>query len=307
LVVECSYQYTGQEFDEEVDLHNFRARFYDSDLMNFYSVDPLEEFASSYLYCGNDPIKLIDKDGKRVILTGAKPKKVADVISEDAISVIYTYNKTTESLEWNLKEGYSNVDPSDDYLVNLVDSKSQYIELYNLSGSDSEYLSQSGEVHEIILPAVDGATRIDEEITHARTVYNLKYLESFDDAGILNASRTLGHEMRELSVMANFVADHCKVGEFYFCFEYARILFHCKALDLQPEDKPLSKFKSTKFWDRENGTRWRTFMYQMENGDMVGARLFKRKKRSERRWDTILIKEEEKQQEEYERWKESGL
>jgi RHS repeat-associated protein len=58
-----AYQYTRQEYDSELDLHNFRARFYDSDLMHFYAVDPLEEFSSSYLFCGNNPIIYIDPSG----------------------------------------------------------------------------------------------------------------------------------------------------------------------------------------------------------------------------------------------------
>jgi hypothetical protein len=37
---------------------------YDSNIMRFYAVDPLEEFASSYLFCGNNPIMFIDPTGK---------------------------------------------------------------------------------------------------------------------------------------------------------------------------------------------------------------------------------------------------
>ncbi len=64
---DISYQYTGQEFDDEIELHNFQARFYDSDLMRFMSVDPEEQYASPYLFCGNNPINLIDPDGRSAI------------------------------------------------------------------------------------------------------------------------------------------------------------------------------------------------------------------------------------------------
>ena len=33
---DVSYQFTGQEYEAAVDLHNFRARFYDNDLGFFY-------------------------------------------------------------------------------------------------------------------------------------------------------------------------------------------------------------------------------------------------------------------------------
>ena len=61
---ESAYRYTGREYDEETGLHNFRARLYDSTLMRFYQVDPAEQFASPYVYCGNNPIGLVDPDGR---------------------------------------------------------------------------------------------------------------------------------------------------------------------------------------------------------------------------------------------------
>jgi RHS repeat-associated protein len=77
-----AYQYTGQEYDSELDLHNFRARFYDSDLMRFYAVDPMEEFASSYLFCGNNPIMFIDPSGNERIGAQGEPEGELDTIEE---------------------------------------------------------------------------------------------------------------------------------------------------------------------------------------------------------------------------------
>ncbi len=48
-----SYRYTGQEFDAELGLYNYRARFYDSRLGRFYGVDSKAQFPSPYLYAGN--------------------------------------------------------------------------------------------------------------------------------------------------------------------------------------------------------------------------------------------------------------
>ncbi len=61
-----SYRYTGQEFDAELGLYNYRARFYDPRLGRFYATDPAGQFASPYLYGGNNPINAIDPDGKFV-------------------------------------------------------------------------------------------------------------------------------------------------------------------------------------------------------------------------------------------------
>jgi RHS repeat-associated protein len=51
-----AYQYTGQEFDRETGLHNFRARLYDSDLFRFYATDPAGQQHSPYAFVGNSPL-----------------------------------------------------------------------------------------------------------------------------------------------------------------------------------------------------------------------------------------------------------
>lgn len=61
---EFTYRYTGQEYDEENSLHNFRARVYDSELMAFLGVDPAGQFASPYTAMGNNPVMIVDPDGK---------------------------------------------------------------------------------------------------------------------------------------------------------------------------------------------------------------------------------------------------
>ncbi|NEQ38786.1 MAG: RHS repeat-associated core domain-containing protein [Okeania sp. SIO3I5] len=70
-----TYRYTGQEFDPELGLYNYRARFYDPRLGRFYATDPKAQFASPYLYAGNNPIMIVDPDGKlaflAVLLIGA--------------------------------------------------------------------------------------------------------------------------------------------------------------------------------------------------------------------------------------------
>ena len=59
-----SYQYTGQEYDKESGIHNYRARLYDSDLGRFYGMDPAEQFASPFSYAGNNPVMMTDPDGQ---------------------------------------------------------------------------------------------------------------------------------------------------------------------------------------------------------------------------------------------------
>jgi len=58
------YLFTGQELDRDTGLYNFRARLYDADLGRFTSTDPKAQFASPYVYVGNNPIMFIDPSGE---------------------------------------------------------------------------------------------------------------------------------------------------------------------------------------------------------------------------------------------------
>ncbi|MDF2802733.1 MAG: repeat protein [Anaerocolumna sp.] len=61
-----SYKFTGQEFEKDINLYNYRARFYDPKLGRFYSIDPKFQYGSPYVYCGNDPINLTDPSGEEI-------------------------------------------------------------------------------------------------------------------------------------------------------------------------------------------------------------------------------------------------
>ena len=64
------YSFTGKERDSETGLSYFGARYYDSDLMTgWLSVDPMADkypSLSPYAYCGWNPVKLVDPDGRDI-------------------------------------------------------------------------------------------------------------------------------------------------------------------------------------------------------------------------------------------------
>ena len=59
------YLYTGQEYDLELGLYNYRARMYDPWLCRFYAPDPKHQYASPYVYVGGDPMGKTDPTGKQ--------------------------------------------------------------------------------------------------------------------------------------------------------------------------------------------------------------------------------------------------
>lgn len=65
------YLFSGQELEgytaggiHFLGLYNYKARFYDYELGRFYSTDPSGQFASPYIYCGNNPVSFIDPNGE---------------------------------------------------------------------------------------------------------------------------------------------------------------------------------------------------------------------------------------------------
>ena len=63
------YTFSGKERDEETGYSYFGARYYNSTYSIWMSIDPMSDkypSISPYAYCGDNPVKLVDQDGKEV-------------------------------------------------------------------------------------------------------------------------------------------------------------------------------------------------------------------------------------------------
>ncbi len=95
--IKLRYRYTGQEYDAETNLYNYRARLYDPAIGRFYAPDPSGQQNSSYAYVGNNPISLTDPTGEWFGLddlfataigafVGVTVELVSEAVSGDGIS-----------------------------------------------------------------------------------------------------------------------------------------------------------------------------------------------------------------------------
>ncbi|MBQ7551163.1 MAG: RHS repeat-associated core domain-containing protein, partial [Bacteroidales bacterium] len=86
------YTFSGKERDEETGFSYFGSRYYNSSLSIWLSVDPMADMypsTSPYTYCANNPVRLVDADGREV--------------SENLDK--WRYNTSTGRLSWISDEG----------------------------------------------------------------------------------------------------------------------------------------------------------------------------------------------------------
>ena len=64
-----TYTFSAKEKDSETGLSYFGSRYYSSDLSIWLSVDPMASkypSLSPYVYCANNPVKLVDPNGEKI-------------------------------------------------------------------------------------------------------------------------------------------------------------------------------------------------------------------------------------------------
>jgi len=77
---------SGKEKDSETGYHYFGARYYNSDLSLWLSVDPMSDkypSLSPYNYCAWNPLKLVDPNGDTVVLMDNAKKHVMEAYNKD--------------------------------------------------------------------------------------------------------------------------------------------------------------------------------------------------------------------------------
>ena len=75
-----SHTFSAKEKDSETGLSYFGSRYYSSDLSIWLSVDPMSDkypSLSPYVYCANNPIRLVDPNGEDIIFVDENTGKVS--------------------------------------------------------------------------------------------------------------------------------------------------------------------------------------------------------------------------------------
>ena len=106
--VNWTHTFSAKEKDSETGLSYFGSRYYSSDLSIWLSVDPMSDkypSLSPYTYCANNPVKLVDPNGKDYETVIDKDSKTITIIA-----LYYAADSDKEKLQkgidaWNAQSG----------------------------------------------------------------------------------------------------------------------------------------------------------------------------------------------------------
>ncbi len=107
------FTFSAKEKDSETGLSYFGSRYYSSDLSVWLSVDPMSDkypSLSPYVYCANNPVKLVDPNGEEVEKPDDPPKKNNSSNQQSSYSMVSYYtqqykkaNDVTTKVNYGLK------------------------------------------------------------------------------------------------------------------------------------------------------------------------------------------------------------
>ena len=78
ITAHSSHTFSAKERDLETGLSYFGSRYYSSDLSIWLSVDPMASkypSLSPYVYCADNPVKLMDPDGRKIVFAKGTSKE----------------------------------------------------------------------------------------------------------------------------------------------------------------------------------------------------------------------------------------
>ena len=172
------YKYNGKELDgmHQLNLYDYSARYYESALGRFTSVDPLAEkyySISPYVYVMNNPLKFIDPDGRDIkIYYQSGGKNYAFIFNGSNYTAAPKnefVQKALQAYKYNVVNGGGEsmytLANSREMTVNLVES--EYSRNTHSSGTvfwDTQHASKTAEGH-----MRSPATNLEHEMGHAES------------------------------------------------------------------------------------------------------------------------------------------
>ena len=178
------YLFNAKEFDEETGLYYYGARYYDPRLSLWMSTDPMQENyfnVSSYCYVLNNPLKLIDPDGRIVIAADENAKRnILNTLSIEEAKYVQFDDKG--KLDYELLSKYKGSSENFLALKSLSESSTNYIFAVSDKDINGMQFYEKGTNHEqpqnysygvTNLPGAENNPSIDENVY----IYTASFLD----------------------------------------------------------------------------------------------------------------------------------
>lgn len=115
LSVHWTFTFSAKERDPETGLSYFGARYYNSDLSIWLSVDPMSAkypHQSNYVYCSNNPIKVVDPNGEDEWDLSRDGYLTKRKNGRTDVDVVYATDKNGKEISRYYKAGTINQNPN---------------------------------------------------------------------------------------------------------------------------------------------------------------------------------------------------
>jgi RHS repeat-associated protein len=192
------YRYTGKERDEESGLYYHGSRYYAPWLTRWISADPIgiEDGLNSFGYSSNNPVKFIDPDGKKIVISYKE--------GDQTKTLTYSYQKdrkvdekapaflknTLKSLDYLVEKKAMNITIGEGTSAKTVDILDALIEDKTNKVTITEGTTATGNVY---TPATNTIQFLHDQAAKFRKDSSKPW--SADNTGRASPAGLLGHEL----------------------------------------------------------------------------------------------------------------
>ena len=211
--IRWTHTFSAKEKDSETGLSYFGARYYSSDLSIWLSVDPQASkypSLSPYVYCANNPVKLVDPNGEDVWITGDEWELAFKQLKSSTNLKLYRDSKTGKiSYSGEVKT------ESDAKLREALNNNNVHVRISANDIDDIQGLSFEGGAHMGTHINPDGSV-------DAKQTVNPLLLAGIDYYGNME-SFTSPNGITQYSLKHNIGKDNCMLHEVTEAFEAGKI------------------------------------------------------------------------------------
>jgi len=190
------YLTTQHERDNETGLDYRGARYYDSDVARFLSLDPLASDYpswSDYCYVAGNPIVFVDPDGKDIILVGTDGTKLASY-SSSGVTYFNGGEFTNFVKQFEIARDYLN--PHSTLLAD-VEKSNAILEIQNSTGVEGlgSFTPNSKSPTHVYTDASKTATEVIKGVVIGKIKWDINYALIDGQGNIHSPALILDHEM----------------------------------------------------------------------------------------------------------------